>query len=112
MLNATRLKHLELNKENWVSGILHRDLYVDNILTSLTDEAKAIPFFQDTRVLMSSASFNLRSWSSNSEQLRSKASNEDVLDEETPTKVLGILWDANKDTLSFKQRVIPIPDVT
>jgi len=90
LLNVTLLKHLELNKENWVSGILHRDLYVDNILTRFTDEAEAITFFKDTRVLMSSASFNLRSWSSNSEQLRSKASNEDVLDEETPKKVLGM----------------------
>jgi len=61
---------------------------------------------------MSYASFNLRPLSSNSAQLRIKASNEDVLDEETPTKVLGMLWDVNKDTLSFQQRVIPIPDVT
>ena len=81
MLYATLLKHLELNKENWFTGILHRDLYVDNILTRFTDEE------EDTRLLMSSTSFNLHSWSSNSKQLRSKASNEDVLDEETPTKV-------------------------
>jgi len=39
MLNATLLRHLELNKENWVSGILHRDLYIDNIQTGFTDEA-------------------------------------------------------------------------
>ena len=112
MLNATLLKHIRINNENWFSGILHRDLFVDNILTSFADEAEAITFFQDTRVLMSFASFNLRSLSSNSAQLQIKASNEDVLDEETPTKVLGMLWNANKDTLSFQQRVIPILDVT
>ena len=66
ILHATLTKHLEDNSHVWVSDLLKKDIYVDNIISSFTDEKTVCNFFRDTRDLMSSAGFNLRSWSSNS----------------------------------------------
>ena len=107
ILNATLLKHLERHNDNWVSEILKRDLYVDNIITSLSNETDVLRFFQDTRCLMADAGFNLRSWNSNSAQLRSLATDQDALDSDKLTKVLGLRWDAVRDEMSFQHSPIP-----
>ena len=48
ILNATLLKHLSLNPST-TSKILQRDLYVDNVLTSVDTEDTAVTFFTDSR---------------------------------------------------------------
>ena len=87
ILHATLTKHLEDNSHVWVSDLLKKDIYVDNIISSFTDEKTVCNYFRDTRDLMSSAGFNLRSWSSNSCRLSSLAKAEDVLDSDKITKI-------------------------
>jgi hypothetical protein len=99
ILCATIVKHLENNKDNWVSRHLHRDIYVDNIISSFSQESTAVQYFQDTRTLMSSANFNLRSWTSNSTTLIEMAEAENVLDKDQTSKVLGMRWDATNDIM-------------
>ena len=65
ILNATLLKHLSLHPNN-TSDMLQRDLYVDNVLTSVDTEEGAFDFYKDFRELLSSVVFNLRTWKSNS----------------------------------------------
>ena len=48
VLNTTLLKHLERHNDNWVSEIFKRDLYVDNINTSLPNEVGVLRFFLGT----------------------------------------------------------------
>ncbi|KAH3778347.1 hypothetical protein DPMN_179802 [Dreissena polymorpha] len=60
---------------------------------------------------MSSACMNLRSWTSNSETLRSRAKKENVLDTDEVVKILGMRWNPVKDEMSFAERNIPILDV-
>jgi hypothetical protein len=100
ILNATIHKHLESNP-CWVSDLLRQDLYVDNILTSLPQEETAIEYFQKSRDIMSSAGFNLRSWTSNSAELRQTALASGVLDSDQVTKVLGMRWNTTTDELMF-----------
>ena len=107
ILHATLIKHLEDNSHVWVSDLLKKDIYVDNIISSLTDEKTVCNYFRDTRDLMSSAGFNLRSWSSNSCRLSSLAKAEDVLDSDKITKILGMRWDAATDTIYLAQKTIP-----
>ena len=87
ILHVTLTKHLEDNSHVWVSDLLKKDIYVDNIISSFTDEKTVCNYFPDTRDLMSSAGFNLRSWSSNSCRLSSLDKAEDVLDSDKITKI-------------------------
>ena len=68
ILNATLLKHLQLSSSN-TTRIMARDLYVDNIISSIDNESNAIDYFYESRKTMSEAGFNLRSWTSNSDKI-------------------------------------------
>ncbi|XP_045157295.2 uncharacterized protein LOC123523710 [Mercenaria mercenaria] len=110
ILHATLMKHLDKNEHVWVSETLRKDLYVDNVISSFPDEGTVADYFRDTRDLMSSAGFNLRSWNSNSNRLRGLAEAEDVLDSDKVTKILGMRWDPITDQLSVAQKNIPMFD--
>ncbi|XP_053388885.1 uncharacterized protein LOC123544379 [Mercenaria mercenaria] len=102
--------HLQGNN-NWICQILKRDLYVDNILTSLPKESDTLAYYRNARNLMLEAGFNLRSWSSNSQQMRNLAESEKVLEADDTTKVLGMLWNTVTDEMMFPAKLVPITDV-
>ena len=79
ILNATLLKHLD-QCDNKTAEVLKRDLYVDNILSSVDGEDEAVRYFKEARNMMNEAGFNLRSWTSNSRKVRQQAEVENVLD--------------------------------
>ena len=108
ILNATLLKHLQLNKDITASSIIERDIYVDNVISSFPSHSDALQYFHEARNLLSSAGMNLRSWTSNSDALQAEASWEGVLDTEPITKVLGLRWEPSADMLSFARRDFPI----
>ena len=82
ILNATLLKHLQLNKDITASSIIERDIYVDNVISSFSSHSDALQYFHEARNLLSSAGMNLRSWTSNSYALQAEASWEGVLNTE------------------------------
>ena len=47
ILNATMSKHLSENKHMWVSEVLEKDLYIDNVISSFEDECTVIDYFRD-----------------------------------------------------------------
>ncbi|VDI18676.1 Hypothetical predicted protein [Mytilus galloprovincialis] len=100
ILNATLLKHLSTVKSA-TAEILKRDLYVDNVLTSVNTEEAALNFFEESRELMTNAGFNLRTWKSNSNQLSDLATKANVLHKDSETKILGVRLDAKSDILTF-----------
>jgi len=111
ILCATILKHLDNNKENWVSDHVRRDIYVDNIVSGFQEESDVVKFYHDTRKLMSAANFHLRSWNFNSKILRDIASVDCVLDTDEQTKILGMRWNSDEDTLCFPLRYIPVVEI-
>ncbi|XP_053380273.1 uncharacterized protein LOC128548811 [Mercenaria mercenaria] len=106
MLNATLLKHLRLNPRLKAATIIERDLYVDNVVSSFTNELDLLNYFWESRTLMSNAGMNQRSWTSNSDNLRHTASTVGVLDSDELIKILGLRWNPTSDMLSFPPRVI------
>ncbi|XP_063442540.1 uncharacterized protein LOC134722839 [Mytilus trossulus] len=100
ILHATLLKHLS-TVTSATAEILKRDLYVDNVLTSVHTEEAALNFFEESRELMTNAGFNLRTWKSNSKQLSNEAIKANVLDTDSETKILGMRWDAKSDMLTL-----------
>ncbi|XP_064644710.1 uncharacterized protein LOC135498383 [Lineus longissimus] len=71
-------------------------LYVDNLLTGVTDEAEALECYTQSRDIMNKGSFLLRQWSSNSLKLSAVAESDGPL--HVPAKsFVNQLWQAGKD---------------
>ncbi|XP_053392175.1 uncharacterized protein LOC128554880 [Mercenaria mercenaria] len=107
ILSATILKHLELNSDKKASEHLRQDLYVDNVISGFQQEDELLQFYSESRELLSSADFNLRSWSSNSNKLRVQAIKDSVLDLDRCPKVLGMRWNTESDVLLYPAKNIP-----
>ena len=98
MLNAALNYHLTKNRSNISQDIL-RNLYVDNLVSGCHTEGTAMKYFTKSRSLLRSATFNLRSWASNSHCLMNTAVEHQVADTNNPIKVLGLWWDVQQDLL-------------
>lgn len=90
ILNATLQKHLSDSRNTTTAGIIERDLYVDNAISSFDQSNELMQYFHESRTLLSHAGMNLRSWMSNSKQLCKLAVDEQVLDNDSTAKVLGM----------------------
>ncbi|XP_074653606.1 uncharacterized protein LOC141907762 [Tubulanus polymorphus] len=105
ILNSTVLHHLKQNR-NETSSNLSKNIYVDNVLTSVPSEADAKTYYTQSRKILADGRFNLRSWSSNSEETRKLAGIDGVLENSLTIDSLGIRWDTDRDTLSLKPKFI------
>ena len=70
-------------------------------MQSLPSEGLLCDYFATCRSIFKDAGFNLRSWASNSHVLRELARSENVQDSDPVTKVLGLRWNSETDTISF-----------
>ena len=99
MVSATL--HCHLNLQSHVATDMKYNLYVDNIISGTDDEAQAIQYYSEARSIMLDAKFNLRSWASNSKQLQSLATNDDVIDKSLTVNTLGLCWNTCTDMITF-----------
>ena len=97
------MKHLDSNKCA-ITDMLLRDLYVDNIISSLHSEEMVRNYFTASRDIFEKAGFNLRSWASNSNVLTDLAKSENIQDSDPVTKMLGLRWETETDTISFPNK--------
>ncbi|GFS81635.1 uncharacterized protein TNCV_2440591 [Trichonephila clavipes] len=67
LLGATLNHHLDNARGNFdnVAKLLKKSFYVDNCVTSFETEEKLQKFIVESKILLSSAHFNLRGWQSN-----------------------------------------------
>ena len=80
MLIAVLQYHLQQHNTA-VSHNMRSNLYVDNIITGGTTEQTVVSYYKEARYIMSSANMNLRSWSSNSVELKAIATRDNVSDD-------------------------------
>jgi len=73
MLHAALCCHLS-NQHSTISNDVLANLYVDNVVSGCATIPDALEYYQNARNLMSNAHFNLRSWASNSSEVRTRAS--------------------------------------
>jgi hypothetical protein len=59
LLHAILTKHLIAKNHICVRAILKKDLFVDNVMPSFSNESSLLDYFQNTQKLMTSAAFNL-----------------------------------------------------
>ena len=79
---------------------IHRDIYVDNLITGAQTVMKAHQLYNEGKQMFSTASMNLREWASNSEELMRLIPAQDRADV-SGLKVLGISWNLKDDLLSI-----------
>ncbi|MES9974415.1 MAG: DUF1759 domain-containing protein [Candidatus Thiodiazotropha sp.] len=103
ILNAVILKLLNSNKCT-ITDMMLKDLYVDNIVSSLPSEEMLLDYFTTGRAIFKEAGFNLRSWASNSQALTDVAKQDNIQDNEPVTKVLGLRWETQTDVISFPNK--------
>ena len=96
ILNAVLSHHLQEERKSatedvqMIIDLLQRSFYVDDCLTSLSTHEKLLFFQHVSRALLLNAGMDLRKWHGNS-----------ILgSEEVTSKVLGVHWDCNNDTLA------------
>lgn len=95
------------------SKIIAQDFYVDDLLTGFDNEMDAIQFSQQMFAILSTASFVLRKWNSNSLRVLEEFSNSFHLDSlgvldlgiNDQVKTLGVQWASKTDVLSYKINV-------
>lgn len=102
ILSATLMKHFKDNPST-TSTILEKNIYVDNVLTSFPDEQQTLEFYSESRKLLSNAGFNLRSWNSNCSTLKTMATQEKSVDNDSIVKILGMNWDTESDNIVYQQ---------
>ena len=90
--------HLTQNVSATSEDLLH-NLYVDNLVSGCKSEEAAIQYFTESRSVLSSAGFNLCSWSSNSPLLQTTALQHKVAETTNPVKVLGLIWNTQTDSI-------------
>ena len=111
MLHAAIHCHLTAEHSNTARDIL-ANLYVDNVVSGCPTEACALEYYKEARSVMSKANFNLRSWASNSPNLRAAAQQDKVADKETVVNMLHLLWDTSQDTLQLAGKSYPSLELT
>ena len=100
LLGATLRHHLDKQKDDWVADDLKNSMYMDNVLSGVSDDEDAEHYYRHSRQLLASAGMNLRQWTTNSSKLKEKLVAENTITTDKP-KVLGLEWDSNADTISF-----------
>jgi len=111
MLNATL--HYHLNKfKSPVAEDMKGNLYVDEIISGTQSETHATKYYTEARSIMTQAKFNLRSWASNSKQLQSLATVDNVANNSTNVNILGLIWNTSTDTITFTSKETPSTDTT
>lgn len=111
LLNATVQYHLDNNAKNsdWIAKDLKNSMYMDNVVTGVSNDEKAVQYYMHSRELMKTAGMNLRQWSTNSTVLQQKVQKDDSGMTGT-LKVLGLIWNSERDVLSLSVKKI-IEDV-
>ncbi|XP_066933479.1 uncharacterized protein [Clytia hemisphaerica] len=105
-------------KGNFPSDVINtllRNFYVDDLLSSVTNEDKGKELIKSSDILMGNRGFNLTKYNSNSKEVlqaapeHKRASNTSIEFENTITRALGVKWDLKEDCFLYNVNVDPIP---
>ena len=110
MLHAALRCHLN-HEHSITSRDILANLYVDNVVSGGSNVPDALEYYHNARQLMSNAHFNLRSWASNSPEVRTRAQQDGVADTAVTVNVLGLMWDTSQDILRLADRAFSSLDV-
>ncbi|KAK7571949.1 hypothetical protein V9T40_014421 [Parthenolecanium corni] len=100
LLTAVIRHHLK-TYPNEFADIVDRDLYADNLITSLPRSIDGEQFYRTEKSCFEDMSMNMTQWVADCSELRSKFDNEDKV-EGAKQGALGLEWDVDTQTLRVK----------
>jgi hypothetical protein len=100
LLGATIQHHLK-RVGTGTAELISKNTYVDNVITGASSISEALQFYHNAKKIFADASMNLREWGSNSKTLVDHIPEKDRASS-GPTKVLGLKWDNEVDTLQLQ----------
>ncbi|XP_065177328.1 uncharacterized protein LOC135807825 [Sycon ciliatum] len=116
------IKHHGDEYDSDVVQCLSKDLYVDDMLSSLPSTQRAIQAREQTQQLLAKGGFHMRKWLSNKAEVMNTIPEEDrspdvVRDVDSDTslptvKTLGVSWNAEKDAFTFQHQMKDITTFT
>ena len=89
ILGATIAHHLRFmykQSEPEMATLLEKSLYVDDLLSGVGDDEKALEIYHKSKKIMAGGGFNLRKWNSNSPNVMSEISKSERPQEDSTTK--------------------------
>ncbi|XP_037932497.1 uncharacterized protein LOC119667279 [Teleopsis dalmanni] len=100
LIASTMQQHLQGNVEQYglICDKLKNSFYVDDLIISISTVQEAEYLYLIATKIMKIGGFNLRKWTSNSEDLRRKFE-ENNEEQHRIQKVLGVLWNIYEDNL-------------
>jgi hypothetical protein len=101
LLQATiewHLTHSELARSSRLVQYMHNNIYVDNLIVSISSKIEAETFYKESKKIFSQAHMNLREYNSNSADVRATFG-EDDQSANVEEKILGTVWNRERDSL-------------
>ncbi|KAK6751736.1 hypothetical protein RB195_003261 [Necator americanus] len=98
LLAGTIVHHLRTHVEDQFAKEIENNTYVDNLIVTKRSSDEGLRFCNDSNVVFKELSMNLREFQSNDKQLKKRITSADLTGNDNP-KVLGILWNTEKDEL-------------
>ena len=99
LLNATIKWHLSTFPDSPTLRELKKNLFVDNLLTGADTVEEAEMMYKEACEILKSGGFELDKWSSNSQNLMKKFTNDQVCVKSS--KLLGLEWDMDRDVIFY-----------
>lgn len=93
-----------------LAKIITEDFYVDDLLTGANTIKDAIHIKSQLQETLGKVHFNLRKWTSNSQEITNMENGELVehlISDDGACKTLGLLWNSRQDILYFTTTVLP-----
>ena len=98
--------HSHLDNHDWnCAKDIKNDLYVDNLISGSDSEEEALQCYNVARSIMAEANFNLRSWASNSNDLQTQATSDNIAATNDVINLLGLKWSPSSDTLGLNPKL-------
>ena len=96
--------HLTSHPEKEIANEILKTFYSDNMVTSI-DNTNPIGYVKDSVRILGDGGFQLRKFSSNSEELNLDLKAEKLWNEKEPreTRILGMIWHMSPDTIHFSK---------
>ena len=100
LLGATVEAHLD-SYSSEITDKIKNDIYMDNVITGANSVIEASNLYSQSKTIFNAASMNLREWMTSSVEVNMAIPPNDCADRKD-MKVLGLAWNASKDTLAIQ----------
>ncbi|XP_073959385.1 uncharacterized protein [Choristoneura fumiferana] len=100
LLTATIKHHMNQSKDEQIKSIAEK-CYVDNLVIGADSIQEAQDIYNKTRMAFQQMSMNIRDWVSNNQEFMHSIPKQLQANQTNEVKVLGLLWNVNRDTLTL-----------